>query len=211
MAYKKLIQVLALFATVLSLAACGKSGNSKQETRAGGARTAGTVQAVGSMCTNGTSAIGYIYADGVTNFQDEVRGLVSATLDPDVFGAVSGVPRDTTGIDLRLDVDRASATVRSIQLVIYDEFVGTKDSTGQVIQPYPITVPKAAGGFVNAATRSLNLVFTDQHGDIRIIGQSNDGAVIEGTVEYHNRTHFAQGTPRNGTLGRFRLPLCALF
>lgn len=207
-------QLLSVFVVVFGLAACAKKASNNQ-VRSNGARSDQTVNqndAFGSCYASAQSA-GLLYDDGTLSgsFRDRIGGLISATLDPANFGDISGdINSTTTGVDFRLRLVRNGSSVganSSVQLVIYDSFVGSVDSANQTIKAFPITIVGGASGTING--NSFDATFSDGAGSIRVQG-SLSGDKIRGTVSYVNSKHFSNGTPASGPLGAFSAPACSL-
>lgn len=210
---KAFYQVMSVLVVALSLAACAKK-ESNNKIRTNGART--DQNASFANCSNGSSSAGQVYDDGTQggSFRDRVLALVSATIAPDNFGEISGTPNANTGVDFRLRM-KADGSGRPtgdsrVQLVIYDSYVGTKDSAGQEIRPYPITISGNASGTINQSSRQFDVTFEDGYGRIRVTGNW-DGSQARGTVSFVNSKHVSGGAPASGTLGAFILPACGLF
>lgn len=201
------LKTLMVMAAVSSLIACGKSNDGRTTTR--GADGASVVTAQMSTCSNGQSAVGYVYSD-TGDLTTSVQELVSATINPQFFGEVSGTPGGATGVDLRMRIKvvngQINAAATSLQLVIYDSNVGTASTAnpGQTVQPYPITMTSAT------QVSNSQILFRDQYGTIIVNITNSDSQSIRGTIEFQNSANVVGGQPYSDTLGSFILPACVL-
>lgn len=167
-------------------------------------------------CSTGVSAIGSVFGNGSNgmSFEQAVQGLVSATLDPRSLGAVSGERGSTNGVQLRLFLKRTSNYSASsdsrIELRIVDSYTGTKDSSGKLIQAYPIVINGASQAIVDSTRQQFNITFADSYGKVQVIGWWNQ-QLMSGTISYENSRHATGGVPASGLLGSFELPTCGVF
>jgi hypothetical protein len=170
-------------------------------------------------CTAGQQAVGRIYESGNTasnsslTFEQRVKGLLSATVDPQFFGTISGSGNDAQNgvtIEGRLRYD-ANGTVlldqSNVKIMIYDSFVGQLDSQQQVIQAYPINFNAAAAGTMNLQTKVFMLKFKDEFGEITLNGTVN-AANVSGTISYQNDKNVTGGSLSAGFLGEFSIATC---
>lgn len=200
------LKVLMTVAAMSSLIACGKS-SPNNSTR--GAEGVSALAAQMATCANGQSAVGYVYSDS-GDLTTQAQELVSATINPQFFGTVSGQPGAATGIDLRMRIKMVNGQVNAaatmMQLVIYDSNVGQPSTVnaGQLIQPYPITMTQA----VQASNSQI--LFEDQFGRILVNITQTDPQSIRGTIQFENKTNVAGGTAYSDTLGSFILPACVV-
>lgn len=193
----------------------------------GGTSTTPTDGLFVEKCSNGSSAVGYVYDGGVPttgeSFRDRVAGLVSASLDPQQLGDISGEEGGVTGIDFRLRLKSDGqggivATASHMQFMIFDSLVGQLDSAGAQIVPYEITMTKTGdvqnrvevSGNVDQANRTFTVTFRDDYGNISLQGRW-DGSVARGTITFENFRSYDNSTPRSGMLGSFAVPTCGLF
>lgn len=216
MAHKYMIRISLVFAALV-LTACGKGSNVSQNTRAAGARGGVPAGTLTAKCGNGQNAVGYIYEDSIqgSTFNQTVHDFVSVNLDRSQLGNVSGVPGDTTGIDLYFSLTRtANGMVAggSMTLMIYDDAVGMTGADNVVVQPYAIPFDQ-----IDPNSRITNggfdVGFQDRFGYIRFTtdqGVDSQGN-YNGTVQFQNTTSAAPGAfIGTATLGRFKLPACAV-
>lgn len=191
----------------LALAACGKSNSdNRHQTRGNG--TAPAAQGQNSLCGG---ASGGVYEDGNGLFRDNVLGLISATMDPNQFGNISGTPGSNTGVDMSMKLNRSGNTVHAanskLRLVIWDSYVGqaSQANPGQTIQPYPVTLDAQS---VVADGNALVVTFGDSYGTIAVRINEINNNIARGTVSYSNTQHALGGMPASGHLGAFVVPLC---
>ncbi len=194
----------------LTLAAC-----SSGKTTSVGARSAQGVTGTGVVSgVSCKSHSGRIYssanAQGAT-FEQRIKGLVSATVDPAYFGAVDGSVSATqtcVAIEGRLSHDSAGVVNLSqstLKITIYDSMVGTNNSNNEIIEPYVIQFTSAAEGSVNVSTKSFLLQFKDEYGEVNLTGNFSQ-ATTTGTVSYQNYTSFDSNSPAASALGDFVMP-----
>lgn len=210
----QLMKMVMSFVVLVTLAACSK-GASERSARA----TDGNLGATGntSTCSSAAQAVGRVYDGGVASggtFEQRVKGLLSATVDPQYFGTISGDGNDpSTGVTIegRLRYDGAGNVLMNqtnLKLVVTDSFVGQKDSTGAVIPAYPMNFAAASSGTVNVAAKTFTIVFKDSYGEITLNGSFNT-SMVTGTISFANSTTvLAGGTPASGTLGAFQIATC---
>lgn len=206
----------ALVLVVLSLSACAKKDGASVAS-AGRATATGTTSQVTQTVQNacGSNIKGRIYDPaGSANFERQVKGLLSASIDPSSFGTISGNVNDpTTGVDVYASIkfDYIGAIVAAestLQIKVFDSYVG-QVVDGKVIREFDITFSKAASGQINRNTRQFQATFTDEYGDVILSGAYND-SIAQGTVYYQNRQSVSSSYPSNGTLGTFTIPTCFL-
>lgn len=165
---------------------------------------------LGDFCADGTSAIGEVFSTvSQDQFQQQVQGLVSATLNPASLGSVPLM----NGVELRMILPgslRASGVAASgqLQLLIKDSYTGTKDSSGRVIPAYPVSISKISAA--NRVSSTYRVVFADQYGSITLIF-AESGGILTGTISYQNTVHVSGAAPAQGSLGTFRIASCAVF
>lgn len=195
--------ILSFLAAAIGLSACGqkKSDDGTQVQQARDARTGEGIPQVPSGNVNGSTE-GYIFGDNAATFNQNIKVLVSATVDPQDVGNVD----HRTGVILKgripLNGNMMIAKDSAIELVITDD---KKDENGQTYEPIVIRV-KGSGGSVNG--QSINMNFADGYGTISLTGTYNQ-THFDGVLNFKNNTAY-QGRS-SGTLGRFQIPLCAMF
>lgn len=203
------LNVLMATAAISSLAACGKSDSSNRTNSS----NASVIASQLATCANGQSAIGFMYSDS-GDLTQQVQALVSASMDPNSFGSVSGNPSDgsRTGIEVRMRLRQVGGQLQAsgsmLQLTIYDQYVASgAQSTinpGQTVQPYPITMTQAA------QASGMSVVFSDNYGTITVTltGQDQNGSALYGDISFTNRSGAYAG--QNVTLGHFKVPKCVV-
>lgn len=203
---------------MLSLSACAKKDDSKVRIvgRAGGGT--GTAVGAGGYATCGAQAqsTGKIF-DAQSNsarFEADVKSFVSATLDPQYLGSVSGDINAATGIDFlgglrfnaqgQLEVESASLMIK-----IFDSYA-KQTYNGQVVQPYVIEFVGASSGMIDHQTRQFQVTFKDAYGSVTMQGSFSQNGLASGTVTYENFIAVEGYFPARGTLGSFRIATCGL-
>lgn len=183
----------------------------------GGSSGDETETTLSAKCANGESAVGLIKEDGQSGsatFRQRVGDLVSASLDPQFLGEITGEGATGTGLDLymRLKTDAQGKIDASsaLQIAIYDSYVGTIDQDGKQVQPYPIVITKGASGSVDRTQKTFQVVFSDDYGSLTFQG-TYDANVARGSVHFTNTRSFDGGAPRSGKLGTFLIPGCGIF
>lgn len=208
---KSVMGILVLAA--LTLSACAKKEDSFGRTadRTGN----GITQANQTVnCQNASQAWGKIYdQNNSANFETQVKAFVSATLDPNSLGSISGNINDATGVDFNglFKFDSAGKLIpesSSITIRIFDSYV-KQVIDGKTVQPYDVTFTQAKSGTINRNTRQINVLFEDEYGSITITG-TYDGQIVQGTVAFRNSVAVTGYTPQSGTLGSFRNYQCAM-
>ncbi|WII70910.1 hypothetical protein QJS83_10600 [Bdellovibrio sp. 22V] len=209
---KSLMGVLVLAA--LSLSACAKKdGSTARYAGRGTGVTQGGVQTP-SSCGNANMDWGKIFDPYASpQFESQVKGFVSATLDPQSLGTISGNINDRTGIDFKgsFQFDSAGRLVTgssSIHIKIVDSYVG-QVYNGQTVAPYIVEFNAASEGMINRTTRQFQVKFKDSYGEIILQGAYNNQEA-SGTVYYQNYTAVNGYQASSGTLGSFRAYACAL-
>lgn len=210
-----------LLLAALSLTACAKNNNSSDVRVAGrGGATALTAppayqQGGQNTCSNPTMAVGKIFDPySSPQFESQVKSFVSATLDPQALGTISGNIADKTGIDFQgtfhFDSQgRLIPTSSTVKIKIVDSFVYDVYNNGQTVQPYIVEFIAADSGVIDRNTRQFEVRFRDNYGEIIFQGRF-DNQIAEGTVTYMNNTAVAGYQAASGTLGSFKAYTCAL-
>lgn len=202
-----------LVVAALALSACGKK-DSSSSVRVAGRDANGVQQNIPNTCTSGQSTVGKIFDPYASSqFETQVKNFVSATLDPQLLGSISGNINDKTGVDFigSFQFDSAGQLVASNSTVVIKVFDSYANQTygGQVIQPYIVQFNAAYSGSIDRNTRQFTVVFKDDYGAIEFRGSYANGQTAEGTVRFENYKSVS-GSPMSGTLGNFRVYSCAL-
>lgn len=203
--WMKIIMCAGVLATTV---ACSK-GADFHSARA--TNTTGVVgSGVGSTCGNTTQSTGNVYDNGGGSnytFEQRVKGLLAASVDPQYFGSITGVTMeghiayDSTG--------NVNISQTNLKLVVADSFVGQKDDKGGIITAYPMNFASATSGTVNIAAKTFTVLFKDSYGEITLTGNYGS-ATVTGSISYTNFSTVATGNyPTSGTLGAFQISSCA--
>lgn len=212
---KSVTGVLLLLA--LSLSACAKKDGSSGVRIAGRGTGTGVTQnnvAVNTTCASAKMSIGKIFDPMASmQFEQQVKGFVSATLDPQGLGSISGNVEDKTGIDFigafKFDAQgNLEKESSSLLIKIFDSYVG-QVYEGQTIAPYVVEFVSGTEGIINRTTRQFKVTFKDTYGEIVFEGQY-DNQEAKGLVSYKNFVSVVGGQPAQGTLGTFRSYTCSL-
>jgi hypothetical protein len=196
----------------LSLAACAPASKMGTIARSNGAANVGGNSYNGvSAC--GTSA-GRIYDSPVVtgvavgSFEQRVKSLVSASLDPSLFGSIDGSSSGTNcvGLSGRLSYDPNSGTVNAAQsslvITVNDSFVTTQSES-----PYEINFTAASTGTFSSADKSFTLQFQDDYGLVLLKGAVS-GGLATGVVYFQNSKSYNNASPSSAltALGAFSIP-----
>lgn len=204
-----------LVALALSMSACGKKDSSAVR-MAGRGTSVGVSQGnvITPACSSTSMAWGKIFDENSSpQFESQVKSFVSATLDPQSLGAISGNINDKTGIDFTgafVFDSQGKLVLESSRVLIkiFDSLVG-QVSEGQAIVPYEVEFTAASEGSIDRTTRQFNVKFRDAYGEILFQGTYNNQDVY-GVVTYRNSTAVSGYQASQGTLGSFRAHTCAL-
>ncbi|WP_374080211.1 hypothetical protein [Bdellovibrio bacteriovorus] len=205
-----------LVALALSLSACAKKDSSAVRVAGRGA-SIGVTQGgttTPNTCGNANMNWGKIYDPNASGqFEAQVKSFVSATLDPQSLGTISGNISDKTGIDFsgsfQFDAQgRLIPASSTVVIKIFDSFVG-QVYDGKTVVPYVVEFSQASEGIIDRTTRQIQVKFKDSYGEIVFQGQY-DNNTVQGTVHYQNYTAVSGYQPSGGTLGAFRAYTCAL-
>lgn len=216
---KSVMGMLVLAA--LTLSACAKkddSASGRVATRGGN----GSGIVAQNTCANPAQAqaVGKIFDSQSygSRFEEQVKAFVSATLDPEALGTISGNINDKTGIDFSASFpfdsnNQLIASEASISIKIFDSYA-KEPYNGQVIPPYEVAFSQAKSGTINRNTRQINVVFEDEYGSITFAGQygvmeGSQGPFVVGKVSFNNYKS-VKGSPQSGQLGDFKIYDCAM-
>jgi hypothetical protein len=211
-------KLMMLLLAVSSLVACSQKSEDR-EARA--MDFALGVNGTSPTCSTGQEGIGHIYESGsasgidgtAASFEQRVKGLISATADPQLFGVISGTGdgiQNGVTIEGRLRYDGSGGVLldqSNMIITIKDSFVGQLDSAKKLIPAYPINFHAATAGSVNLQTREFTLQFKDAYGEITLNGVINT-KVVTGTVSYQNYKNVTGAPPSAGVLGAFSIATC---
>ena len=194
---KKLLLVMMMVATS-TLVGCGKKSEKRapiSQSDARGARGGGVDP------TQTQSAGGYIfqYNDmSSSEFLSGVKDFLSPMVPAEFVGEVNGNynTNANTGVTFSGKVrlqsgnfspnsTRPYTNVNSsstVLVVVYDEFVGQKDSEGNVIPAIPVNLANAQG-YVEG--NNVEIRFSDSYGSIVVQGQLS-GSTLNADIAYEN-------------------------
>lgn len=209
-----------LTGSFLGLSACAKNeGSAVRVAGRQGTVNSGVTPQGSHQCTSGQTTTGKIFdtSGDSFRFESQVKSFVSATMNPQEFGTISGVITDKTGVDMvasfTFDSSGQLVTSQSAVLIkIFDSYVG-QTYNGETVPPYTIQFSTANSGSIDRANRQFTVKFVDSYGEIVFQGRydnSSANGVAEGTVSYTNYTAVSGFSPASGTLGSFRSYTCAL-
>ncbi|MGE3756276.1 MAG: hypothetical protein AB7H97_00890 [Pseudobdellovibrionaceae bacterium] len=218
----KLITI-ALILSGLVFSGCAKKQDKQRVNGAGrgttATATAGGAVPAGSASTNYKKGVwGEVYrAEDATqdDFQIEVGNLVSASIDPEAIGTVSGTPGDTTGIRFNGIIVVKNGTVdkakSQLRLAIWDSFAGTKDGSN-TIPEYPIYFDKLTDYVFKNNNTEIGLKFEDAYGYVIMEGVTR-GSLFEGEIRFKNHKSYDGSSPdeTEHLLGRFAVELNGFF
>lgn len=206
---KSVMTVLALAA--LTLSACAKKDDSV--VRVAERTTNVTAQDANSAghCANKSVNWGKIFDPNASvQFESQVKGFVSATMDPELLGSISGDINGKTGVDFcgifKFDsVGNLVPSASAVNIKIFDSYAVDTTLSPQV-PPYTVSFSKGMQGYVNHTVRQVDVTFQDDYGVIRFKGEFND-QYVQGLVYYQNKTAVSGFSPSNGeqVLGTFRV------
>ena len=177
-------------------------------------------QGGGGVPTAPGRLVGAIFSQFGASLTDSARRLVSATMNPEDLGEVSGdVNSTTTGIRF-VGTIRTNAPFRpgtalqvapgsEIRIDIWDSYAADGAAPA-----YPITFVAGQNGaqISGSFTSGVNLMFRDQHGTIEFRGSVDGSNMYSGTVLFQNLKNYDGSTGGAAeTLGQFRVPACGFF
>lgn len=203
----------ALLLAALSLGACAKKDGGSVRVAGRGGASPGLAQG-GTSGTCGAQSMGKIFDPYASPaFEQQVKNFVSATLDPQTLGSISGNINDKTGIDFsatfRFDSNGNIVPGESnVNIKIFDSFVH-QPYNGEIIPPYEVGFPAASEGMIDRNTRQFQVRFKDGYGEVVFQG-SYDSSLAQGTVYYQNYSAVQGYQPTSGKLGSFRIYACSL-
>lgn len=210
-------KLVLLSVTAVLMVACNPKKDAPKVTAVAN-RNNTNVQTFTSTCQQNQFQIGTIYDSGSQqvslynsgSYEDRVKGLLSATVNPQEVGQISGGQWDQTGVRfqgaIKLDTSGNVVGASSKMLIkVYDSYL----LQSQTAMPIPISIESAAEGNFNTQTGVGYVVFKDQYGEIRFDGRI-DAQNFTGTVSYKNTVSFDNGQPAQGQLGQFLIARCAI-
>lgn len=194
-----------------SLMACGRGNNNGMTVR--NANGAGLTSPNGSLVSGGScyGSKGRIFdAASSAHFEQRVKGLVSATVNPAEFGIIESSATATktcVALEGRLSFD-STGTVdlnqSTLKIIIYDSYVGQKNINGESIEAYVIQFSAASAGQINLSNKNFSLQFKDEYGEIQLTGVVTS-TTTTGSLSYQNYKSFDNGAAAASVLGDFSI------
>jgi hypothetical protein len=153
-----------------------------------------------------TSQWAYVLSNDANQFFQSVRGLVSASMDPQELGNVNN--NGDVAIIGFVDMNQAgsiNAANTRLRLEIWDDYA----QSGQASE-IAIAYNSLASSTVNGS--HVELVFDDNNYGRILISGDYDQATFYGSVSFQNHKSFDGVTaPAAGVLGNFQVPVCGFF
>lgn len=219
---------LILFIAMTLLAACSPKksavqANATTTTTVGGATTGACLSTTGATTTTATTAnVGTIYDKSANsyNFENQVKGFLSATISPYDVGTISSQGNAQTGVRFSgvIKLDTSGNVIGSqshILISVYDSIWlmnhYTNPNEVEIQAKFdPATNSRSSiSGQFNLQTGAGTLVLQDNYGSVQFTG-TIDAQNFSGTVSYQNTTTVLGGTPANGSMGQFFIQRCAI-
>lgn len=210
--------ILLTIIGLLIFSACDKKKSGKS-TPARTARTSGDSTPVNVPSSNnqqtGTNTqnnynVGsqwvYLQSTDSYSFQQSLKALVSASMDPKDLGYVSNYGDVVLigYIDMSMQQSTINASNSRFRLEIWDDYARSGNASEIALSFNSLSTYQVNGG-------QITLVFQDPYGQIIISGQTNYYDFY-GTVSFKNLKSFDGSTNLpSGTLGTFQVPYCGFF
>ncbi len=180
----------------------------------------GSVHPLGN-CSDTNLSIGKIYDDPILTggalmgpFRSRVALLISASMDPNQLGDVSGALNAPTGIDFSGRIKLAdSGDLIPSQSELHVQIFDSNSYSGGNINPILIDFSTAQSGHFESGSNHFTALFRDRFGDVLLDGVSN-GSIVTGVVSFKNAQSYTGAisvTPNYITLGAFVIRACGLF
>lgn len=148
----------------------------------------------------------YLQSNDTYSFTEAIRGLVSASMDPQELGHVSNYG-DVALIGY-IDMNQQGTINPSnsrLRIEIWDDYARAGSASEIALQFNALSTYNYNGN-------QITLVFQDAFGEITVYGQFNNQSDFYGTVSYRNKQSYAGGTNyASGTIGSFQVPYCGFF
>ncbi len=156
------------------------------------------------------------------DFDRSVKMFVSATLDGNTFGTVSGMPNANTGIRFWGSIGTVNpvstttynytqvTSYSAFQISIWDSLTNTKDLNGQIIPEYSVFFEGNVSGQIYGTYAEVRV--EDQYGNITLRGDIL-GANFKGYISFENNQYYdgaAPGAAAND-IWAFTVPTCSFF
>lgn len=141
-----------------------------------------------------------------------IQSFVSGFMNPSELGQVQGIVFEgsVTGNGVYQAVmGQGQAQIgpqSTFGMLIYDSYVGQKDSQGQAIPPISVYISPEKGGTASGSIQGgqAQVVFQDRYGSIILVGQVNP-QVFQGEIQFQNNGG------SSGSLGTFQVATCGFF
>lgn len=177
----------------------------------------------GVVCANGQSNIGTIFDQsggfgglGTASFEERVKALLSASVNPTEIGTISAGATDSTGVRfqgvIKLDAaGQVNLAQTKMKILVYDSYVlqSQYSTNGQKYEPIPIEFTSAVEGRFDVNSGSGYVLFRDEYGEVRFEGRF-DAQYFSGNVSFKNTQSVLGGTAAQGTLGQFYVARCGI-
>ncbi len=209
---RKLIMLLML--SLVFLGACDKKKSKSSPARAARAPVAQPFQPQppntqqplnpGQGYNTGSEWV-YLQSNDTYGFTEAIKGLVSASMDPQELGYVSNYG-DVALIGY-IDMDQQGTINQNnsrLRLEIWDDFARSGSASEIALQFNNLSTYNYSGN-------QMTLVFQDAFGQIIVTGQFTQSDFY-GTVSFKNSQSFGGSTSyASGTIGSFQVPYCGFF
>ncbi len=149
-----------------------------------------------------------LYSNG--SFEQNVKSFLSAAINPQEIGTISGGQWDNTGMRfegvIKLDTSGQVVLAQSRMIMkVYDSLILQNSS----LQAMTVQMNTAAEGKFDLNTGTGYAVFKDNYGEVRFDGRF-DAQNFSGTVSYKNYASFDNSQPAQGQLGQFLIARCVI-
>lgn len=219
MEMKKGIQILLIACMVMTgLAGC--PGKEKRSSIGRGGRSSARYNqnTVRDYRNSGQQWTGAIVGEPQDSFQQATEGFVSAFMNPNELGEVSGQAGRSTGVRfggvIRVaggfdpgnsnngtQIDEGASR---LEVLVWDSEADQNESTPGILADQFRVVDYRLNN------RTLSVVFEDSLGTVTFEG-TFDNNTYYGEVWYDNFEHVDGGTPESWTWGTFYIPVCDFF
>lgn len=147
----------------------------------------------------------YLQSNDTYGFTEAIKGLVSASMDPQELGYVSNYG-DVALIGY-IDMDQQGTinqTNSRLRIEIWDDYARSGSASEIALQFNSLSTYSYNGN-------QMTLVFQDAYGQITVTGQFTQSDFY-GTVSFKNSQSFAgSASYASGTIGSFQVPYCGFF
>lgn len=213
---------LTILIAMTLLAACSQKKSAVQANVTSTTTIAGATTGA-CLATTGAANVGAIYDTSANsyNFENQVKGFLSATISPYDVGTISSQGNAQTGVRfsgvLKLDTNGNVIGAQShILISVYDSIWLTNHYTNpnevEIQAKFdPSTNSRSSiSGQFNLQTGAGTLLLQDNYGSVQFTG-TIDAQNFSGTVSYQNTTTVMSGMqPSSGSMGQFFIQRCAI-